>query len=135
MRIQIICNSYYSLKRVYFCLENKCVLRINGALAMRFLCGRFKLNYLLHFSITLNFFFGILLFKSFYSTPKSLPIIPINNDGIHEYDSLPTPTIYIITATYPRLAQFAELTRLCHTFLHVKNIHWIVVEDASLPST
>lgn len=29
-----------------------------------------------------------------------------------------------------RLVQKAELTRLAHTFLHVPQLHWIVVEDA-----
>ncbi|XP_064413189.1 galactosylgalactosylxylosylprotein 3-beta-glucuronosyltransferase 1-like isoform X2 [Latimeria chalumnae] len=42
-------------------------------------------------------------------------------------DSL--PTIYIITPTYSRPVQKAELTRLAQTFLHVRNLHWIVVED------
>lgn len=47
---------------------------------------------------------------------------------------LPVPTIYILTATYYRLVQFAELTRMCHTLLHVENVHWIVIEDATTPS-
>ena len=29
-----------------------------------------------------------------------------------------------------RPQQKAELTRLCHTFLLVPNIHWIIIEDA-----
>ena len=40
------------------------------------------------------------------------------------------PIIYIITPTYARLEQKAELTRLSQTLMLVKNIHWIVVEDA-----
>nr|XP_033812818.1 galactosylgalactosylxylosylprotein 3-beta-glucuronosyltransferase 3 [Geotrypetes seraphini] len=40
------------------------------------------------------------------------------------------PTIYAITPTYSRLVQKAELLRLSQTFLHVKNFHWIVVEDS-----
>ena len=40
------------------------------------------------------------------------------------------PTIYVITPTYHRPVQKAELTRLCHTFLLVPNLHWIVIEDA-----
>lgn len=39
------------------------------------------------------------------------------------------PAIYVITPTYPRLVQKAELTRLCHTLLLVPNLHWILVED------
>ncbi|KAM4701351.1 galactosylgalactosylxylosylprotein 3-beta-glucuronosyltransferase 1-like isoform 1-T2 [Discoglossus pictus] len=40
------------------------------------------------------------------------------------------PTIYVITPTYTRPVQKAELIRLANTFLHVVNLHWIVVEDA-----
>ncbi|XP_049875175.1 galactosylgalactosylxylosylprotein 3-beta-glucuronosyltransferase I isoform X2 [Pectinophora gossypiella] len=40
------------------------------------------------------------------------------------------PTIYGITPTYKRLAQKADLTRLSQTLMHVKNFHWIVIEDA-----
>ena len=39
--------------------------------------------------------------------------------------------IYIITPTYRRPEQTAELTRLGQTLLHVPAIHWIVVEDAN----
>ncbi|KAL4623020.1 galactosylgalactosylxylosylprotein 3-beta-glucuronosyltransferase 3-like [Arapaima gigas] len=42
----------------------------------------------------------------------------------------PLPTIYVITPTYTRLVQKAELTRLSHTFLLVPQLHWIVVEDS-----
>ncbi|XP_054169215.1 galactosylgalactosylxylosylprotein 3-beta-glucuronosyltransferase 3-like [Oppia nitens] len=40
------------------------------------------------------------------------------------------PTIYVITPTYDRLVQKAELIRLSNTLLLVDNIHWIVVEDS-----
>ena len=40
------------------------------------------------------------------------------------------PIIFVITPTYARPAQKAELTRLCNTFLLVPNLHWILVEDA-----
>ncbi|XP_076828327.1 galactosylgalactosylxylosylprotein 3-beta-glucuronosyltransferase 3 [Brachyhypopomus gauderio] len=40
------------------------------------------------------------------------------------------PTIYVITPTYARLVQKAELTRLTQTLLHVPQLHWILVEDA-----
>ncbi|XP_053311453.1 galactosylgalactosylxylosylprotein 3-beta-glucuronosyltransferase 1-like [Spea bombifrons] len=40
------------------------------------------------------------------------------------------PTIYVITPTYSRPVQKAELIRLANTFLHVVNLHWIVVEDS-----
>lgn len=38
-------------------------------------------------------------------------------------------TIYFITPTYPRREQFAELTRLGQTLMHVPNLHWIVADD------
>ncbi|KAK7505478.1 hypothetical protein BaRGS_00003223 [Batillaria attramentaria] len=41
------------------------------------------------------------------------------------------PMIYLITPTYARLEQKADLVRLSHTLLHVPNIHWIVIEDSS----
>lgn len=40
------------------------------------------------------------------------------------------PTIFLITPTYARPVQKAELTRLSQTFRHVAALHWIVVEDA-----
>ncbi|XP_062588128.1 galactosylgalactosylxylosylprotein 3-beta-glucuronosyltransferase 3-like isoform X1 [Saccostrea cucullata] len=40
------------------------------------------------------------------------------------------PIIYLITPTYDRIEQKAELTRLYYTLLHVPNIHWILVEDS-----
>ena len=40
------------------------------------------------------------------------------------------PVIYVITPTYTRPVQKAELTRLLHTLKHVTSLHWIVVEDA-----
>jgi len=38
--------------------------------------------------------------------------------------------IYVITPTYSRPVQKAELTRLASVFLMVPNLHWIVVEDS-----
>ena len=40
------------------------------------------------------------------------------------------PPIYMITPTYARWTQKADLTRLSQTLMHVPNLHWIVVEDA-----
>ncbi|PAA93456.1 hypothetical protein BOX15_Mlig027111g1, partial [Macrostomum lignano] len=45
------------------------------------------------------------------------------------------PTIYVVTATYKRPEQRAELTRLCNTLARVPAIHWLVVEDADSPSS
>lgn len=38
--------------------------------------------------------------------------------------------IYVITPTYDRYVQKAELTRLGNTLLLVPNLHWIIVEDS-----
>ena len=40
------------------------------------------------------------------------------------------PVIHVITPTYRRFTQKADLTRLSQTFMHVPNLHWIVVEDS-----
>lgn len=41
------------------------------------------------------------------------------------------PAIYVITPTYARPVQRAELTRLLNVFRQVPNLHWIIVEDSS----
>lgn len=52
-----------------------------------------------------------------------------NNENVI-IDDHDLPIIYVITPTYKRPVQKAELTRLCNTFLLVPNLHWILVEDA-----
>jgi len=42
----------------------------------------------------------------------------------------PIPPLYVITPTYRRPEQIAELTRLAQTLMHVQNVHWLVIEDA-----
>ena len=39
-------------------------------------------------------------------------------------------TIYMVTPTYARWTQKADLTRLCQTLMHIPKLHWIVVEDS-----
>lgn len=54
--------------------------------------------------------------------------------GVMSPRSESMPTIYAITPTYARPVQKAELTRIAQTFLHVRNFHWILVEDADRKS-
>lgn len=44
------------------------------------------------------------------------------------------PVLYIVTPTFARREQVAELTRLAQTLLHVRNIIWFVIEDATVCS-
>ncbi|XP_076647878.1 glucuronyltransferase P isoform X2 [Halictus rubicundus] len=43
--------------------------------------------------------------------------------------------LYIITPTYRRPEQIPELTRMSHTLMLVKNIHWLVIEDANVATS
>lgn len=40
----------------------------------------------------------------------------------------------MVTPTYRRPEQQAELTRMAQTLLLVRNVRWIVIEDAKTPS-
>ncbi|XP_076671441.1 glucuronyltransferase P [Andrena cerasifolii] len=40
--------------------------------------------------------------------------------------------LYIITPTYRRPEQIPELTRMSHTLMLVRNVHWLVIEDATV---
>ena len=42
------------------------------------------------------------------------------------------PIIYMITPTYTRPTQKADLTRLCYALMHVPRLHWVVVEDSEV---
>ena len=42
----------------------------------------------------------------------------------------PLPPIYVITPTYSRPSQRAELTRVAQALSGVENVVWIVVEDS-----
>ena len=53
---------------------------------------------------------------------KTSAIYPVNAELDHQ-------TIFMITPTYSRHTQKADMTRLLYTLLHVPNLHWIIVED------
>jgi len=42
------------------------------------------------------------------------------------------PTIFVITPTYARPVQKAELIHMVNAFRQVPNLHWIIVEDSSV---
>ncbi|XP_072493310.1 galactosylgalactosylxylosylprotein 3-beta-glucuronosyltransferase 3 [Notamacropus eugenii] len=44
------------------------------------------------------------------------------------------PVIYVVTPTYSRLVQKAELVRLSQTLSLVPRLHWVLVEDAEAPT-
>ncbi len=47
----------------------------------------------------------------------------------------PVTTIIAITPTYNRLTQKVDLVSLCQTLMHVPNLLWIVIEDATNKSS
>ncbi|XP_012538578.1 galactosylgalactosylxylosylprotein 3-beta-glucuronosyltransferase I [Monomorium pharaonis] len=65
-----------------------------------------------------------------YSVLKRLEAHGLFVESVRDRNDNSRPVIYAITPTYARPMQKAELTRLAQTFLHVSNLHWIVVEDA-----
>ncbi|KNC82465.1 hypothetical protein SARC_05257 [Sphaeroforma arctica JP610] len=44
------------------------------------------------------------------------------------------PTIFVVTPTYTRLTQRADITRFVNTIKHVEKMHWIVIEDSEHPT-
>ena len=59
---------------------------------------------------------------------KMLGITKFNSPYKEGFNEM--PTVYVITPTYKRHTQKADLTRLSQTLLHVPRLHWIVVEDS-----
>lgn len=54
--------------------------------------------------------------------------------GIAAAGAITTNTIYVITPTYRRPEQTADLTRLAQTLMLVRDIHWLVIEDSNVKS-
>ncbi|CAN0022766.1 galactosylgalactosylxylosylprotein 3-beta-glucuronosyltransferase 2-like [Lampetra fluviatilis] len=67
--------------------------------------------------------------------PPAPPPLPIHAAAAAvlvsaEAQGTPAAVIYVVTPTYARPAQKAELTRLANTFRQVPWLHWVLVEDA-----
>lgn len=77
--------------------------------------------------------FQLILYVSFcsqtiYCQLPNLRSIYQAKSSAQDYEKL--PTIYVVTPTYARYVQKAELIKLSHTFMLVPNLHWIIVEDS-----
>ncbi|XP_018394226.1 PREDICTED: galactosylgalactosylxylosylprotein 3-beta-glucuronosyltransferase P-like isoform X1 [Cyphomyrmex costatus] len=75
--------------------------------------------------------------NNFKSPPQSQPPATAIHRTVTPRPSLPSEEsseepLYIITPTYRRPEQIPELTRMAHTLMLIKNIHWLVIEDASV---
>lgn len=57
------------------------------------------------------------------------------NKGIEWADTNQSKkAIYVITPTYKRTTQKVDLTSMCYTLMHVPDLIWIVIEDATVPT-
>uniref|UniRef100_A0A5K3EMD1 Galactosylgalactosylxylosylprotein 3-beta-glucuronosyltransferase n=1 Tax=Mesocestoides corti TaxID=53468 RepID=A0A5K3EMD1_MESCO len=81
-------------------------------------------------------FVVVILWRFLNSTTPFLTATKRCLESASQYGSSlePIPIIYVLTATYHRLVQIPELTRMCHTLLHISKIHWVVIEDADIAS-
>ncbi|KAL6260957.1 hypothetical protein P5V15_008485 [Pogonomyrmex californicus] len=77
--------------------------------------------------------------NNFKSPSQSQPPATAIHKAVTPPPSRSTPSeesseepLYIITPTYRRPEQIPELTRMAHTLMLVKNIHWLVIEDAAV---
>lgn len=76
--------------------------------------------------------------SNFKSPRQSQPLTTASHKAVTP--SRPSPSteesfeepLYIITPTYRRPEQIPELTRMAHTLMLVRNIHWLVIEDATV---
>lgn len=50
------------------------------------------------------------------------------------YGGTAATTIYVITPTYRRPEQIADITRLAQALMLVRDVHWLVIEDSHVKS-
>jgi len=60
--------------------------------------------------------------KTLANSMRSAQAAPADIDGL--------PWLYLVTPTYARYNQLADLVRMGNTLRQVPNLHWIIVEDA-----
>lgn len=63
--------------------------------------------------------------------PVLMPRRTIQEEAPHQSKQL----LYLITTTYHKDTQKADLTALCHTLKHVKSLLWIIVENSATQSS
>uniref|UniRef100_A0A1L8E218 Galactosylgalactosylxylosylprotein 3-beta-glucuronosyltransferase n=1 Tax=Nyssomyia neivai TaxID=330878 RepID=A0A1L8E218_9DIPT len=68
--------------------------------------------------------------SDFYVSTTTNSSIAISPPLSTSQDKPQLPPLYIITPTFRRPEQLAELTRLGYTLKHVPNLLWLVIEDA-----
>ena len=53
-----------------------------------------------------------------------------NSNSTENTLSSSSTTVFMITPTYARSTQKADLTRLCQTLMNIDNLCWVVIEDS-----
>lgn len=98
-------------------------------------------NYYIVFLVVDNICIWKWIFLLDFSSPQVIfhacqsPVLSPNASFTFDNNNLPDSSvfdrlIYVITPTYSRYVQKAELLRLCYNLMHLKNIHWVLVEDS-----
>ena len=63
---------------------------------------------------------------------RRIKSIEEHNPNYSDSNNYKDVTLYIITPTYSRYTQQADLVRMSNTLKHVRNLHWIIVEDSDI---
>lgn len=126
----IIRNKRFNSRTIgllYFILSTICIWYL---IATNIQCGNGSVNYPPQ-EISILLKKNAYLLKRLHLEENELNhnIFNEKNGSSFKFDSK-IPVIYVITPTYARHVQKAELIRLSHTFMHVISLHWIVIEDS-----